>query len=62
MNSFRIFNRWGEEVFSTTDINKGWDGKFRDQVQPADSYIWLVEGIDTNGKEIRKTGVLNLIK
>ena len=59
---FKVYNRWGNILFETTDASKGWDGKFRDQVQPADSYIWLVEGIDTNGKEIRKTGVLNLIK
>jgi gliding motility-associated-like protein/uncharacterized repeat protein (TIGR01451 family) len=59
---FKIYNRWGNILFETTDESKGWDGRFRGQNQPADSYIWLVEGIDTNGKEIRKTGTLNLIK
>lgn len=59
---FKIYNRWGNILFETADQSKGWDGRFRGQVQPSDSYIWLVEGIDTNGKEIRKTGTLNLIK
>ena len=59
---FKIYNRWGNILFETTDESKGWDGRFRGQIQPADSYIWLVEGTDTNGKEIRKTGTLNLIK
>ena len=59
---FKIYNRWGNILFETSDYSKGWDGRFRGQIQPADSYIWLVEGIDTNGKEIRKTGTLNLIK
>jgi gliding motility-associated-like protein/uncharacterized repeat protein (TIGR01451 family) len=59
---FKIYNRWGNILFETTDQSKGWDGRFRGQMQPSDSYIWLVEGIDTNGKEIRKTGTLNLIK
>jgi gliding motility-associated-like protein len=59
---FKIYNRWGNILFESTDEGKGWDGRFRSQVQPADSYIWLVEGLDTNGKEIRKSGVLNLIK
>lgn len=58
----KIYNRWGNILFESTDASKGWDGKFRGQVQPSDAYIWLVEGIDTNGKEIRKTGTLNLIK
>jgi gliding motility-associated-like protein/uncharacterized repeat protein (TIGR01451 family) len=59
---FKIYNRWGNILFESTDEGKGWDGRFRSQIQPADSYIWLVEGLDTNGKEIRKSGVLNLIK
>jgi gliding motility-associated-like protein len=59
---FKIYNRWGNILFETTEESKGWDGRFRGQIQPSDSYIWLVEGIDTNGKEIRKTGTLNLIK
>lgn len=59
---FKIYNRWGNILFETSDESKGWDGRFRGQIQPADSYIWLVEGVDTNGKEIRKTGTLNLIK
>lgn len=59
---FKIYNRWGNILFESNDPNKGWDGKFRGQLQPADSYIWLVEGVDSNGKEIRKTGTLNLIK
>lgn len=59
---FKIYNRWGNILFETADESKGWDGRFRGQIQPADSYIWLVEGVDTNGKEIRKTGTLNLIK
>jgi gliding motility-associated-like protein len=59
---FKIYNRWGNILFETSDESKGWDGRFRGQIQPSDSYIWLVEGVDTNGKEIRKTGTLNLIK
>lgn len=59
---FKIYNRWGNLLFETSDESRGWDGRFRGQIQPADSYIWLVEGTDTNGKEIRKTGTLNLIK
>jgi len=59
---FKIYNRWGNILFETSDESKGWDGRFRGQIQPSDSYIWLVEGLDTNGKEIKKTGTLNLIK
>lgn len=43
--SFRlqIFNRWGNLVFSTSDINTGWDGKFKGQSAPSDVYTVVVE-------------------
>jgi gliding motility-associated-like protein len=59
---FKIYNRWGNILFESSVESIGWDGKLRGQIQPADSYIWLVEGIDTNGKEIRKSGVLTLVR
>ena len=34
LNSFRIFNRWGQLVFETTNIDEGWDGTFNGQPQP----------------------------
>lgn len=37
-----IFNKWGEQLFSTTDINKGWDGTFRGVACPMDLYTWTI--------------------
>ncbi|MFT3909057.1 MAG: gliding motility-associated C-terminal domain-containing protein [Ferruginibacter sp.] len=41
LNVFRIYNRWGEEVFYTTDINKGWDGTYKGKLIPG-SYVYMV--------------------
>src|SRR5690606_13031437 len=30
---YKAFNRWGQEIFSTDDINVGWDGTFKGQKQ-----------------------------
>ncbi|MBK6775482.1 MAG: gliding motility-associated C-terminal domain-containing protein [Flavobacteriales bacterium] len=39
---FKIFDRWGELVFSTTDQSKGWDATFKDKpVDPAVFVYWL---------------------
>jgi gliding motility-associated-like protein len=39
---FRVFNRWGQEVFSTTDINSGWDGTWRGEPQEVGNYQYLI--------------------
>ena len=35
-----VFNRYGQIVFYTTDITKGWDGKYNGKLQPASGYVW----------------------
>ena len=35
-----IFNRWGELLFETTDINQGWDGTFKGAKVQEDVYVW----------------------
>ena len=59
---FRIYNRWGNLVFESADAQKAWDGKFRGQDQPAETYIWVVEGADSRGMQIKKSGMLNLVR
>ena len=39
-----IFNRWGEKVFFTTDINEGWDGTYKGQKQGVEKYTALIRG------------------
>jgi gliding motility-associated-like protein len=59
---FKIYNRWGNLVFESADVQKGWDGKFRGQDQPSETYIWVVEGADSSGVQIKKSGMLNLVR
>jgi gliding motility-associated-like protein len=60
----KIFNRWGNLVFQTssTDPEQGWDGTYQRQPQPADTYTWVVHGVGDNGREIRKSGSVILIR
>jgi gliding motility-associated-like protein len=62
LNYFRIFNRWGEMVFETTDINKGWNGKKGDVPQPLGVYIYNIEAVYNNGQKFNKTGNVTLIR
>jgi len=59
---FRIFNRWGQMVFSTTRNGEGWDGRIKGQEQGAGVYVWVVKAIDFTGKEFFAKGTLTLIR
>lgn len=63
--SFRVFNRWGEKVFETSDIYENWDGKYKGIIQPLDVYIYYldVDAIENNKtKTIRLMGNVTIIK
>ena len=59
---FKIFNRWGQLVFQTNTVGKGWDGTFKFVAQPKDVYVYYItaEG-GCNGMFERK-GTFVLIK
>lgn len=59
---FRIYNRYGNLVFSSTNFTNGWDGKYNGVVQNTGSYIWMSEGIDIKGKSIFRKGVFTLLQ
>jgi gliding motility-associated-like protein len=59
---FKIFNRWGQLVFYTTDRTKGWDGRLAGTKQPADTYVYVVWLKKTNGQVVEKKGTIVLIK
>lgn len=57
-----IYNRWGEQIYSTRDINKGWDGTVDGTDATAGSYVYMIRYIDASGKQHRKKGTLTLIR
>ena len=59
---FIVLNRWGQVVFETREMGKGWDGNYRSNPQPMDTYSWVVEGVDFLGKTIKKNGGALLVR
>jgi gliding motility-associated-like protein len=59
---FRVFNRWGQMVFSTTVNGQGWDGKIGGKEQSSGTYVWLVKGVDFTGKDFFAKGTVVLIR
>lgn len=62
LNSFRIFNRWGQEVFYTKNINEGWNGKYNGVPQPIGSYVYMVDVTTSSGRRLYKQGNITLIR
>lgn len=59
---FKVYNRGGQLMFSTTIQNKGWDGTYKGSPQDAAVYVWIVEGEDYQGKIIFEKGSVTLIR
>ena len=59
---FRIYSRWGELLFESQSSKPGWDGSHRGQPLPAQTVVWMVEGIGLDGKTITKKGTSVLIR
>lgn len=62
LKSFNIYNRWGTLLYESTDLNAGWDGKFKDQPQPFGVYVWVIEAVSPSGQTIKQTGNVTLIR
>jgi gliding motility-associated-like protein len=59
---FRVFNRWGQLMFETNNAMQRWDGKYRNTVQPLETYVWVAEAIANDGRVIKKRGQTVLIR
>lgn len=59
---FRIYNRWGEKVFETTDKNIGWDGIYKGTLQEMEVYTYAVEATLINGQHVPLKGNITLLR
>ncbi len=57
-----IYNRWGQKVFETTDITKGWDGTYNGSPVAPDVFDYYLEATCINGKTYFKKGNITLIR
>jgi len=59
---FRVFNEWGNLIFSSNIQEEGWDGYFRGKIQPVGTYEYTLKGITPDNIKINIYGVVNLIR
>ena len=57
-----IFDRWGEQIFKSYDINKGWDGYFKGRICQQDVYSYRVKVKYIDGFELQQLGTVTLFR
>ncbi len=58
----KIFNRFGQLLFTITDPSKGWDGRISGKETDYGTFIWIGEGIDYKGNLIMRKGATTVIR
>jgi gliding motility-associated-like protein len=60
---FRVFNRYGEQIFESKDWTIKWDGTYKKNKQPSGTYVWTLEFTESiTGKRIVQKGSTILIR
>jgi len=59
---FRIYNRWGQLVFSTSVNGHGWDGRIGGKTQSTNTFVWMVKAVDYLGRPVFQKGTVTLIR
>lgn len=59
---FAVYDRWGEKMFETTQINVGWDGTYKGKEMDPAVYVYYLKAICINDEEYIKKGNVTLIR
>ena len=59
---FRVFNRWGQVIFQTNSIEKGWDGTFNGHPQDMGTYVYEITVAHPDGTRKTYKGSVTLIR
>lgn len=58
-----IFNRYGQQVFETTDVFKGWDGTYQGKILPLGTYYYIINYFNRGFRKTEQfTGNITLLK
>ena len=65
--NLRVFNRWGQMMFETTEPTAGWDGSWNGKIMPAGTYVWssVIRAAGSNTEsnyELKQSGTVTLVR
>jgi gliding motility-associated-like protein len=62
LKDFSIYNRWGNKVYTSSNIDNGWDGNYNGKPQPVGVYVYSINAITDSGHEFTQKGNVTLIR
>ncbi|MEO8403813.1 MAG: PKD domain-containing protein [Chitinophagaceae bacterium] len=62
LSYFNVFNRWGQAIFTTQNVTRGWDGTINGVKQATGVYVWQLKAVDYVGKVYQLNGTFTLIR
>lgn len=58
----QIYSRWGEKLFETYDLNKGWNTYYKGKECPSGVYMYLIDALGADGQIYHLTGTVTVIR
>ena len=58
----KVFNRFGETVYSSTSLQSKWDGTLRGKIQPEGVYVYVMTYYDLQKKPHQQKGAVTLLR
>jgi gliding motility-associated-like protein len=59
--TIKIYNRWGEKIYESINLDHGWDGRYNGEMQPVGAYVYQVTGVLENEQMVSLNGNVTLI-
>ncbi|MDR2979397.1 MAG: gliding motility-associated C-terminal domain-containing protein [Bacteroidales bacterium] len=57
-----VYDRTGQQLFQTRDINAGWNGEYKGQLLPTNSYLYIISYKNSGGENKIQKGMLILVR
>jgi gliding motility-associated-like protein len=59
---FYIYDQWGELLFTSTDVQTGWDGTYKGTREPNGVYVYYLEAVMNDGQKVNKKGTITILR
>nr|WP_321450915.1 PKD domain-containing protein [uncultured Carboxylicivirga sp.] len=59
---FKVFNRFGEMVYESNELEKGWDGIYKGSPLPTETYQYLLQVLTYDNEVLKKSGSIKIIR